>query len=606
MKHVTVPGAILLLVSLVTGCSPRPGEVRVDRSYVAPEIDASRATGPVKVTASEMRDLLAASRRGAAKAPEVARSPRKNIAVVSIYGRDSRGRPVAPFPAIGQAGGETRSAAAELAGARAALELRGRSWVAARSAFKIDLPGRPGRTCRGIPRLEGGLDGILLVTPHDRQVYVPGSLYHADKPGPERFLSLAAATAGLTTASPQSHRLFRSTSFANLNPSGAVLPLFRGNLMLKTPDAAAMRSAAMLGGTWLAGAVRESGQFYYRFYPTERRYQERRYNLARHCGTCWGLYVLYRKTGGRNKRLLRSANRSLDWMRRLCRPKEGNGRLEMPRYQTPGPTASGVALALLALVEGCRVGGRRELLAEAIAMGDLAARGFGHPSGRFYEWWNPRTGRPAGRLSFIYHPGELILAFAGLYEISGEKRFLDVAVRGMEAQVAAEGENFRKTGTLPPDAWTIQAVEALERVAPPRREWREHAFLLADHLVKRQYGAPSGPEPRAPDYEGGICNLDPPIACAAGARGEGIVAAQRLALKAGDTRRAATYRQRLLNAARFALEGQFRPENSFWLPDPRLALGGVRRSLTDTTVRIDYVQHCVAAWTGAAEMLENE
>jgi hypothetical protein len=53
------------------------------------------------------------------------------------------------------------------------------------------------------------------------------------------------------------------------------------------------------------------------------------------------------------------------------------------------------------------------------------------------------------------------------------------------------------------------------------------------------------------------------------------------------------------------MEGQYRAENSFWLPDPHLAVGGVRRSLTDTRIRIDYVQHCAAAWSAAADLLES-
>ncbi len=600
MKRVALLTAVLVPTCLVVGCAPGADKREVDAHYVAPRSDASRASGPVKVTAEEMRSLLVAARRGAAGDPSSARTAHENLVVVSIYGRDSRGRPLVPFPAIGQAGGETRALAAKLAGARAALDLRGRRWVADKSGFKIDLPGRPGNIRQGLPQLTAGLDGLLLVTPHSRQVYVPGSLYHADRPSTERFLSLAAAAAGLTTSRPQIHRTFRSTSFANASPSGGVLPLYRGNVLLKTPDAATLRSAARLGGTWLAKAVRANGQYYY------RGYQEDRYNLARHCGTVWGLYLSCAKTGRKDKRLLTSANRGLDWMRKLCRAKNGKGDFGMPKFQTQGPTASSVALALLALVEGYRVSGRKELLPEAIAMGDLAVKGFGHPSGRFYEWWNPRTGLPAGKLSFIYHPGELILAFVGLYEISGKKRFLDTAVRGMHAQVRAEAAHFAETKTLPPDAWTVQAIEALEKVAPPRKEWRAHAFLLADHLIKGQWGAPTGPEPKAPDYLGGMNNLDPPIACAAGARGEGIVAAERIAVKAGELERARGYRRQLLAAARFGLEGQFRPDNSFWLPDPHLALGGVRQSLTDTTVRIDYVQHCVATWLGAAEMLERK
>jgi hypothetical protein len=606
--------SIIVMLSsawLAGGCGPGSDPGEVSASYVAPRPDFSRACGPVKVTPEEMRLILAAARRGAdaagaanASLAQKDKNAARNVVIVSIYARDARGRPLQPFPAIEQAGGADRTSSAELAGRRAARRLGAGKWINSKSAFKIDLPGTPGPVRTGRPQLDGGLDGLLLMSSGGRRFHVPGSLYLADTPSAGRYLGLATAVAGLTTSRPAMHRTFRSTSFANIKPGGKVLPLYRGNVLLKTPDAGELLAAARAGGRWLVGALRPSGRYYYRYYPVDGGYQEDRYSLARHCGTAWGLYILYDRTGRKDAKLLATANRSLDWMRELCREKGKRGFARLPRYQTPGPTASSAALALLALVEACRLGGRKELLPEAVTAGDLIIKRFQHPSGRFWSWWDARTGRPAGELAFIYHPGELILGLAGLYEISGKKRFLDAAVLGMEAQVRAESLHLEQTGKLPPDAWTIQAVEALERVAPPRKEWRAHAWLLADWLVKGQHGSPTGPEPKSPDYAGGMNNLDPPIACAAGSRGEGLISACRLAIKAGEAKRADFYRSRLLAAARFALEGQYRPDNSFWLPDPARARGGVRQSLVDTTVRIDYVQHCIATWLGAAEILK--
>ncbi len=609
MRRTASIALVLSSVWLAAGCGPRSGQSQVSASCVAPRPDPSRAVGPVKVTVREMRLLLAAARRGANTTGATATKKKgdsRNIVVVSIYARDASGKALEPFPAIEQAGGPDRARAAQLAGRRAARRLGAGNWVASKSALKIDLPGPPGPVREGLPRLDGGVDGLLLMTSDRRQFHVPGSLYLADAPSAERYMALAAAAAGLTTARPARHRTFRSTSFANIEPRGGALPLYRGNVLLEAPDANELLAAARAGGRWLVGALQPNGRYYYRYFPVHRGYQKDRYNLARHCGAAWGLYLLYDRTGRKDAKLLATANRSLDWMRELCREKGKRGVARLPRYQTPGPTASGAALGLLAAVEGYRVGGRKEMLAEAVAMGDLIVKRFGHPSGRFWSWWDARTGQPAGDLAFIYHPGELILGLVGLHEISGKKRFLDAAVLGMEAQVRAEGLHYKETGKLPPDAWTIQAVEALERVAPPRKEWRAHAFLLADWLVKGQHGSPTGPRPKAPDYEGGMNNLDPPIACAAGARGEGLVSACRLARKARNTKRADLYSSRLLAAARFALEGQYRIDNSFWLPEPARARGGVRRSLIDTTVRIDYVQHCIATWLGAAELLERK
>jgi hypothetical protein len=526
--------------------------------------------------------------------------------MVSIYARDSRGTALEPFPAIGQALGQSLNAAAELAGRRAGARLGARAWARERSAFEVNVPGEPGPVREGLPRLEGGVEGLVLVPAAGGQVYVPAGLYLADSPSAERYLSQAAAAADLRTEMPRMHRSFRATTFVQLAPGGEIRPVFRGNLLLAAPDAPTLRAAALAGGRWLAGAQRADGRFPYRYCPTERRTQDDQYNLARHCAAAWGLFLLHDRTGGQDRRLLEAANRALDWARALARKTAVPAVPELAVADAPGPTASGAALALLATVEAVRIGGRKDLKREAVAMGDAVLRCFQHEDGRFWSWWDPRTGRPAGDLSFIYHPGELLLALAGLHEVSGEKRFLEAALRGMDAQVKAEAAHYLERMELPPDAWTIQAVEALERVAPPRKEWREHAWLLADCLARGQYGSPTGPAPKAADYLGGMNNLDPPIACAAGARGEGLAAACRLARVAGQAERARRYRERLLEAARFSLEGQYRAENSYWLPEPERALGGVRQSLTDTTIRIDYVQHCCVAMLAAAEILEQD
>jgi hypothetical protein len=609
MRRIATFAAILSLAWLAAGCVPPPPREAPGTAAGAPRIELppmrpapERIPSPLKLSANEMRELLASARRGAGSDPLVHSDPPANIVVVSIYARDSRGRPLSPFPALGQAGGPNRVGAAWLAGNRAALELRGKGWSADKSAFKLDVPAAPGPVREGPPRLDPGVEGLVTVSARGRQVYVPASLYLTDKPDLGKYRRAVAAAAGLPGDAPARHRTFRAAAFVGLSPGAVPLALFRGRPLLAEPDAREMRAAARAGTRWLVGAVRGNGRFYYRYYPAGRRYQEEGYNFARHCGTTWGLYLACQR--GEGPEVMRAANRTMNWARAFTRVQDHPGKVQLPMYKTPGPTASGAALTILAMVEAVRVGGRRDLLPLAVRLGDLSLESFGHESGRFWSWWDPRSGKPAGELSFIYHPGEMIWALTGLYEVSGQERFLDAAVKGMVAQVQAEREHYQLTKSLPPDAWTIQAVEALERVAPPRKEWRDHAFLLADSLLSGQYGSPKGPKPKAPDYTGGMNNLDPPIPCAAGSRGEGVASACRLALKAGDAGRAARYRRGLLSAARFALEGQYRAENSFWLPDPGLAAGGVCRSLTDTRIRIDYVQHCVATWSAAADLLD--
>ena len=80
-----------------------------------------------------------------------------------------------------------------------------------------------------------------------------------------------------------------------------------------------------------------------------------------------------------------------------------------------------------------------------------------------------------------------------------------------------------------------------------------------------------------------------------------MVEAYRVARKLGDEERAARCREAIRMGSRFLLQCQYRPENLFTAPDPARALGGVRTSLYDGSVRIDAVQHTACALQKALE-----
>ena len=77
-----------------------------------------------------------------------------------------------------------------------------------------------------------------------------------------------------------------------------------------------------------------------------------------------------------------------------------------------------------------------------------------------------------------------------------------------------------------------------------------------------------------------------------------------MAVRRGDVATAAQWKNLTLMAARFQLNQQYRPENSYFLPNPRRALGAFRGAPNDLEVRIDYVQHSVSGLIGTLDMLK--
>ena len=84
---------------------------------------------------------------------------------------------------------------------------------------------------------------------------------------------------------------------------------------------------------------------------------------------------------------------------------------------------------------------------------------------------------------------------------------------------------------------------------------------------------------------------------------EGIAAAWELALRTGDTARAARYAHCCAEALRFMTKLIIYPEDSFCMHDPARSVGGVRCSLITSNVRIDFVSHTLMALARSLEQL---
>jgi hypothetical protein len=105
-----------------------------------------------------------------------------------------------------------------------------------------------------------------------------------------------------------------------------------------------------------------------------------------------------------------------------------------------------------------------------------------------------------------------------------------------------------------------------------------------------------------PDLVGafGGTAASPPSGPGAAALCEGLAGAYQLFKAAGkpDDK----LRQTLVNAAHFQLRHQYWEGNTYFLPNPERARGG----LIDNEVRIDHVQHTIGVWLQLMNMLKEK
>jgi len=196
-----------------------------------------------------------------------------------------------------------------------------------------------------------------------------------------------------------------------------------------------------------------------------------------------------------------------------------------------------------------------------------------------------------------------LLALVRLYRLLPDPSYLAAAGRGAEFLVNRRWKWARFELFVPPDAWLAQALAELDAISPA--DWlRDYALRIVEitdlSMLRESEGSP-------PDLVGGPASGPYfPGVTPAGARNEATTSVWRMARRRGESERAAHLREIALKSARFQLSQQFRPANSYFLPNPRRAEGGFRGSPVDNRIRIDYVQHNVTGLLGVLAMLEEQ
>jgi len=498
----------------------------------------------------------------------------------------------------------------------------GREWEkrsrtgAGKETLRVDLTG-PERRIRAIAKrptgrlwllwmtvpthdivLDPGIDG--LVAREGERVWFAGPSTRV-----ERSWSAQQATASFAKAAGnRPMRRFRAASFIE-GKGGDPLTIVRGNVLPPYPaTAAALRQASALGGHYLANKVEANGRFVYLFDAQEGR-PEGDYNLLRHAGTLWAMFQVHGATGepGVREAALRGLeNLSREYPWRDPRFPEAIFLREGPegRPKLGDVKLGACGLGILAYVEAERAG---VVLSES----DRAlVTGLGHgilamqkPDGELISYLTV-AGRPPNPRRSVYYPGEAILALVELYNRDGNRIWLDGAMRAADFQI---GPRWKYAGIevfTPPDAWLTQALEKLW-IATKEDRYRDYTYKLGDELLRTTF-PPHANVP--PDFRGATFTGKVVRATPTASRNEAVVAAARLAFAAGDTERGKRYLEGAQAAAWFGIAQQFRAENVHFVHSPEKALGGIRESITDNSVRIDGVQHAVSGFLGLADMMD--
>ncbi len=194
--------------------------------------------------------------------------------------------------------------------------------------------------------------------------------------------------------------------------------------------------------------------------------------------------------------------------------------------------------------------------------------------------------RPGGQRLGVDHdilPGQAIVSLARFARATGRSDLLPSGQ--LDACLARYRRRFRSLHRWLMIGWQMQAwsaVHGLSRAPEHAAFVFEMADWALDWQLRKNGAFLTDLHPEGPSFH---------TACVA----EGIADAWTLARSIGDLEHSNLYEQSWRAAMGFMDELMIREEDTYCMPDPQSALGGVRPSHTSSTVRIDYAAHQLLA-----------
>ena len=356
------------------------------------------------------------------------------------------------------------------------------------------------------------------------------------------------------------------------------------------PTGLSARAAAIQAGDFILRQIQSDGRFGYRYDPvTDKAADAADYNFPRHAGTAYGLVLLHAHTG--ELRFREGAEAALSWLALQVPPTCG-GRAELACLLPQGshaPLGASMLAAIAMLEYDRRTGdGRyREIVRRLLALALAQQR----PDGEFHHLHDSESGAVVPSPPRMFASEQAAVALALGHRVLGDARYLGALERALDFLTEKKYDFFLGHFIYGSDHWTCIAAD---EAWPALRHRRYFDFCAgyARFMSRLQY-----PESTAParDFAGhyGFGYLLVPQAPATAGFAEALLSTVALAEHHGAP--SGELRAQTTAALRALARDQIRPDNAFFMRHLPRAIGGIRRSLVEPEIRIDFVQHAASA-----------
>ncbi len=418
----------------------------------------------------------------------------------------------------------------------------------------------------------------------------------------DRILTTLAARAGVSEAAALAMPTVRFTVAERVEaarPGDPPLPLLRGMPLHPTvlsPEA--LLSAVRAGADYLARSIDAHGVFAYVYDPSRDEVEEAGYDLLRHAGAIYALMEAYEELHVPEWKT--QAEAAIGYLKsRIVRSPDGSYFSSAQDEEQQKVGASGIGLVALAQYEKA-TGGRSELP----TMRELA-RFIVHqqyPDGHYRD--NADVQREdAGAVGLpkevTYYAGEAVLGLVRMHAVdtSGARdEWLASARKGADYLVHVRDAQDDLAHQIQ-DHWLSYALYDLYALSRDMA-YAAHAQKIADAIVLGEKAFEAAPYP---DYKGAFYGEGE--SAPTSTRLEALASTIELARFLG--RDEAPLRPVAMQLACFARGQQLDADSAYFTKNPARSIGGVRRSLLRSEVRIDFVQHAMSGWLRLARLLRD-
>jgi len=213
------------------------------------------------------------------------------------------------------------------------------------------------------------------------------------------------------------------------------------------------------------------------------------------------------------------------------------------------------------------------------------------PSGDLIPAYNIATATPASDMpKQMFATEEAAMAFVSAATPLRDPLLLLTAERALHFLTTEKYSDFLGHFMYGADSWTCMAIAALPS-NKVKDAWIDFCLGYADFIGRMQFSESD----RGPAFAGhyGFSHVLVPQAPAAAGFAETLTAT--LAVAREHKRDTAALEHQVRQALQALARDQLRPGNDYLAASPSQAWGAIRRSVVESEVRIDFVQHAASA-----------